>query len=110
MPTYDYECLSCHFRFEKFHSMTAEPESQCPACGGPVKKLIGTGAGILFRGSGFYITDYRSPDYKKKAKQEGGGSSGSSDSSGGTSSSGGGSEGGKSGSSGGSGDTSKSGA
>jgi putative FmdB family regulatory protein len=72
MPTYDYECLSCHHRFERFHSMTAEPESQCPECGGPVKKLIGTGAGILFRGSGFYITDYRSSDYKKKAKEDAG--------------------------------------
>jgi putative FmdB family regulatory protein len=75
MPTYDYECLSCGHRFERFHSMTAEPESQCPECGGPVKKLIGTGAGILFRGSGFYITDYRSSDYKKKAKEDGGGPS-----------------------------------
>jgi predicted nucleic acid-binding Zn ribbon protein len=57
--------------------MTAEPESKCPECGGPVKKLIGTGAGILFRGSGFYITDYRSSDYKKRAKEEsGGGTSG----------------------------------
>ncbi len=78
MPTYDYECLSCHHRFERFHSMTAEPESQCPECGGPVKKLIGTGAGILFRGSGFYITDYRSSDYKRKAKEESGSGSGTS--------------------------------
>lgn len=78
MPTYDYECLSCHHRFERFHSMTAEPESVCPECGGPVKKLIGTGAGLLFRGSGFYITDYRSDGYKKQAKSDGGTSGGSS--------------------------------
>ncbi len=82
MPTYDYECLTCQHRFEKFQSMTAEPESACPECGGPVKKLIGGGAGIIFRGSGFYITDYRSKEYKKQAKEDAGGGGSSSPSTG----------------------------
>ena len=59
MPTYEYECQDCNFRFEKFHSMNADPISVCPQCGGNVKKLIGTGAGIIFKGSGFYCTDYK---------------------------------------------------
>ncbi|MCD6459459.1 zinc ribbon domain-containing protein [bacterium] len=59
MPTYEYECKDCHFRFEKFQSMNAEPISVCPECGGHVKKLISTGAGIIFKGSGFYCTDYK---------------------------------------------------
>jgi len=65
MPTYDYECAICGHNFEVFQSMSAEPLSDCPECGGGVKRLIGTGAGILFKGSGFYQTDYRSSSYKK---------------------------------------------
>ena len=70
MPTYDYECAECEHAFEAFHSMSAESISVCPECGGNVRRLIGTGAGILFKGSGFYQTDYRSADYKKAASAD----------------------------------------
>ncbi len=60
MPTYEYECLKCGYRFEKFQNMTAEPLKVCPECNGEVKRLIGSGAGLLFKGSGFYATDYKS--------------------------------------------------
>ena len=72
MPTYEYECRQCGHRFEKFQSMKDEPLKQCEKCGGEVRRLIGTGAGIIFKGSGFYQTDYRSKSYKDKAKSEGG--------------------------------------
>ncbi|MBN1673864.1 MAG: zinc ribbon domain-containing protein [Kiritimatiellae bacterium] len=72
MPTYEYECQKCRWHFEKFQSMTAEPVKRCPKCRGKVKRLIGTGAGIIFKGSGFYETDYRSESYKKAAKEESG--------------------------------------
>lgn len=58
MPTYDYECLECKNRFEIFHSMKDDPIQKCQKCGGKVKKLIGAGAGIIFKGSGFYVNDY----------------------------------------------------
>ena len=67
MPTYDYECSDCEHAFEAFHSMSAEPISVCPECDGKVTRLIGTGAGLIFKGSGFYETDYRSADYAKAA-------------------------------------------
>ena len=70
MPTYEYECLSCGYRFEKFQSMTEKPVQRCSKCRGKVRKLISAGAGILFKGSGFYQTDYRSENYKKKAAAE----------------------------------------
>ena len=70
MPTYDYKCTQCGHAFEVFHSMSAEPVSVCPECDGKVQRLIGTGAGILFKGSGFYQTDYRSPEYKKAASSD----------------------------------------
>jgi putative FmdB family regulatory protein len=76
MPTYDYQCEACGHRFEKFQSITAAPTRKCPACGkNKVKRLLGTGAGIIFKGSGFYITDYRDSSYKDKAKAESGGTS-----------------------------------
>ena len=59
MPTYEYECLKCGNHFDEVQSITAEPLKTCPSCGGPVKRLIGTGAGIIFKGSGFYETDYK---------------------------------------------------
>lgn len=73
MPTYEYECKKCGHRFDHFQSITAEPLTSClkdicPQEGGrrgKVKRLIGTGGGLLFKGSGFYITDYRSEGYKK---------------------------------------------
>lgn len=70
MPTYEYECKKCHYHFEKFQSITAKPDKKCPQCGGNVERLISAGAGFIFKGSGFYITDYRSPEYKKKEKEE----------------------------------------
>lgn len=71
MPTYDYECGACGHKYELFQSITAEPEKKCPACGKKkAKRLIGAGGTIIFRGSGFYVTDYRSDGYKKAAKAE----------------------------------------
>ena len=71
MPTYDYECGSCGHKYELFQSITARPHKQCPSCGrSTAKRLIGTGAGIIFKGSGFYATDYRSESYQKAAKAE----------------------------------------
>ena len=76
MPTYEYKCDACGYQFERFQSITADPIKRCPECGkAKVKRLIGTGAGLIFKGSGFYITDYRSDDYKKKASAESGASS-----------------------------------
>ena len=60
MPTYDYKCEDCGHEFEKFHSMSSEPIKDCPKCNKPkVKRMIGTGAGVIFKGSGFYQTDYK---------------------------------------------------
>lgn len=70
MPTYDYECSDCGHAFEAFHSMSAQSISVCPECDGTVRRLIGTGAGLLFKGSGFYQTDYRSADYNKAASAD----------------------------------------
>ena len=71
MPTYEYNCDKCGFHLEKLQSITAKALRKCPKCGKPaLKRLIGTGAGIIFKGSGFYATDYRSESYKKAAKSE----------------------------------------
>jgi putative FmdB family regulatory protein len=59
MPTYEYECRSCGHVTDVFHNMTAKPRVKCPECGGRTKKLFGAGAGIIFKGSGFYETDYK---------------------------------------------------
>jgi putative FmdB family regulatory protein len=64
MPTYDYKCKSCGKTFEFFHAMTAKPQKKCPECGkNALEKQIGSGAGIIFKGSGFYQTDYRDKAY-----------------------------------------------
>lgn len=74
MPTYDYACAACGHTFETFQSITAKPLRKCPECGkSKLERLIGTGGGIIFKGSGFYITDYRSESYKKAAEAEKGG-------------------------------------
>lgn len=71
MPTYEYECQACRHTFERFQSITANPVKTCPKCHKRrVKRLIGAGAAIIFKGSGFYQTDYRSSDYKSKEKAE----------------------------------------
>ena len=70
MPTYEYECRACHHRFERSQSITAKPASVCPKCKKPAKRLISAGGGLLFKGSGFYATDYRSSGYKKRASEE----------------------------------------
>ena len=73
MPTYEYQCDACGNKFEKFQSITSAPIKKCPKCGkNKVRRLISTGAGLIFKGSGFYITDYRSDSYKEKAKSESG--------------------------------------
>src|SRR6266850_1403674 len=73
MPTYEYKCEACGHKFEKFQSIKSGPIRKCPNCGkNKVRRLISTGAGLIFKGSGFYITDYRSESYKEKAKSESG--------------------------------------
>lgn len=71
MPTYDYRCSACSHEFELFQSMKDAPKRTCPKCGRKaLERLIGTGAALLFKGSGFYETDYRSESYKKAASAE----------------------------------------
>jgi putative FmdB family regulatory protein len=71
MPTYEYKCSACGHAFERFHSMSAAPIKKCPECGrSKVKRLLGTGAGLIFKGSGFYITDYRSDASQQAAKSD----------------------------------------
>ena len=66
MPTYEYQCDICGARFEKFQRMSDEPVRECSECGRTAaRRLISTGGGIVFRGSGFYVTDYRDPAYAK---------------------------------------------
>jgi len=68
MPTYDYQCDACDHTFELFQSMTESPKKKCPQCGRrKLRRLIGPGAAIMFKGSGFYKTDYRSESYRKAA-------------------------------------------
>ena len=89
MPTYEYHCEKCDRTFEVFQSMKDDHLTTCQdeACKGKVRRLIGTGAGLLFKGSGFYITDYRSSSYKEAARKDS--SSGSAPSPSGTSTAGG---------------------
>ena len=68
MPTYEYECDVCCTHFERFQQMSEEPLKECPKCGGSVKRLIGRGSGIIFKGSGFYATDYAKDSRKDKAE------------------------------------------
>ncbi len=109
MPTYQYRCTACKHEFEELQSIKEDPLTKCPKCKKKkLNRLMGTGAGLLFKGSGFYITDYRSESYKSAAKadsassgkSEGGGKSESAGSAKSEGSSTGGSKSGKSGSSG----------
>lgn len=71
MPTYDYKCLECNFTFEEFQKMTDEPLENCPSCNGKIKRLIGSGSAPIFKGSGFYQTDYKNtPKTNKSEKVE----------------------------------------
>jgi putative FmdB family regulatory protein len=71
MPTYDYRCDACDHKFELFQSITESVKKKCPECKKPkLRRLFGTGAAIMFKGSGFYITDYRSEGYKKRASED----------------------------------------
>jgi len=70
MPTYDYLCENCGHEFEQFQTIKSRPLRKCPVCKkARLKRLIGAGSGLIFKGSGFYETDYRSEDYKKQARQ-----------------------------------------
>ncbi|MGH7443971.1 MAG: FmdB family zinc ribbon protein [Longimicrobiales bacterium] len=71
MPTYEYRCANGH-TFELFQRMSEDAVDACPQCGGPAERLLSAGAGLLFKGSGFYITDYRSDSYKKAAAKDSG--------------------------------------
>jgi putative FmdB family regulatory protein len=80
MPTYDYKCTACKHTMEAFHSMKDKPLRKCPKCGkNALERQIGTGAAVLFKGSGFYQTDYRSESYKKAAASDKPAASGSTD-------------------------------
>jgi len=74
MPTYEYICSAGH-RFEQFQRMSEQPVDKCPECGEPAERQLSAGGGLLFKGSGFYITDYRSDSYRKAAEADSGGSS-----------------------------------
>jgi len=79
MPTYEYRCPKCGHEFEEFQKITSKPEAPCPKCGATAERLLSAGAGLVFKGSGFYITDYKRAGEKKPAdgggKSESGGSS-----------------------------------
>ena len=70
MPTYEYQCKKCRRRHEAFQSITARPLTKCPHCRGRLVRLLGSGSGFLFKGSGFYITDYRSKKYHEAKKKD----------------------------------------
>ena len=71
MPTYDYVCDACDHKFELFQSITEPVKRKCPECKKPkLRRLFGTGAAVMFKGSGFYTTDYRSEGYKKRASED----------------------------------------
>jgi len=70
MPTYEYYCEHCKGKFDKFQSITAAPLKRCPTCKHKVRRLPGTGGGIIFKGKGFYATDYRSESYTKAQKSD----------------------------------------
>lgn len=84
MPNYDYRCETCEHVFEVFQKMSDPKLEDCPqeGCSGKIKRLLGTGSGVIFKGSGFYETDYRSDSYKKGASNDKGATSSTSDSSG----------------------------
>jgi len=70
MPTYDYECTKCRRKFEIEQKISDPPRKRCPYCRGKVFRVITGGGGVILKGNGFYVTDYRSPEYKKQAEAE----------------------------------------
>ncbi len=70
MPTYEYECQNCKKKFEVFQYITDLPLEECPECKGKLKRLISAGSGLIFKGSGFFITDYKKPQNKKKGNRD----------------------------------------
>ena len=70
MPTYDYKCSNCNHTFEYFQPMSAAPLTECPECKGNLKRIIGTGSGPIFKGSGFYQTDYKGKSQQSKKSNE----------------------------------------
>ena len=70
MPTYEYKCTSCGHTFEAFQSINDKPLSRCPKCKSTIRRVINGGMGVIFKGSGFYTTDYRSEGYKQAAKRD----------------------------------------
>ncbi len=72
MPTYEYKCPKCGTRFERVQKITDPPRARCPKCRARAERQLSGGAGIVFKGSGFYVTDYKRAEEKKKAKREGG--------------------------------------
>jgi putative FmdB family regulatory protein len=71
MPTYEYECSKCKHAFEEFQKITDKPLVQCPKCGGRLRRLISGGAGLIFKGSGFYVTDYKKANLPQKSEEKG---------------------------------------
>ena len=70
MPTYEFKCENCGYRFEQFLKIIFDGDGMCPSCGGKAPRVISSGGGLLFKGSGFYATDYRKAEYKKASKKE----------------------------------------
>jgi putative FmdB family regulatory protein len=70
MPTYEYLCKKCGHRFDQMQSIKAQPLDSCPVCKGQLERLFGSGSGLIFKGAGFYATDYRSTDYRKQARAD----------------------------------------
>lgn len=66
MPTYEYECTKCKHTFEEFQKITDKPLAKCPKCGAPLRRLISGGAGLIFKGTGFYVTDYKRSNVPQK--------------------------------------------
>jgi putative FmdB family regulatory protein len=80
MPTYEYQCDACEHQFDEFQNFSDKPLKKCPKCGKPkLRRLLGTGAAVIFKGSGFYQTDYRSDSYKEAAKADADGAKPASD-------------------------------
>ncbi len=69
MPTYEYSCKDCDHRVEYFQSMKEEPRTECPRCGGRLQRMVSSGAGLIFKGSGFYITDYKNKNNQKSTQK-----------------------------------------